>query len=133
MHTTSVHSASGGLRIADLRPASRAELLDELVDRATLLKPESRPNMEAVATDLRAWLRLRSARRPTEPVALDVSDLVGAFRAKLRGEIEAENTEAERIRPAKVPPGGWKHWPHRSTTRSARWTVARKSAGSNTI
>lgn len=87
-----------GLRIADLRSAPRVDLLDELIDRATALKPETRPTMEAFAADLHTWLVVRAEGREPRRPGIDVHDLVNPVRAKLRDEIEAENVDEERRR-----------------------------------
>ncbi len=95
-------STEAGLRVADLKPGARVELLDGLIDRATSLKPEARPTVEAVAGDLHEWLLLRASQREPRTPKIDVSDLVDRFRAKLRAEIEAENINKERERLATV-------------------------------
>jgi len=91
-------STEVGLRVADLRPDARVELLDELIDRATLLRPETRPRMESIAAGLHTWLLLRATERKPRPATIDITELIGPLRAKLKAEIEAENTEEERRR-----------------------------------
>lgn len=96
------HQASSerGLLIADLRPDHRADLLDGIVDRTTMLRAEARPTMAAVALDLDAWLKIRAAPSKNGAADLDVRDLVEPFRRKLRAEVAAEDTEQERVRMA---------------------------------
>jgi serine/threonine protein kinase len=75
-------------RIADYRPYPNAAHLDELVDRATLLDPGSRPTMAAVVSDLQAWLSL-----PVERHEFDLTQAAAAVRERLGREI----SQAERV------------------------------------
>ena len=75
-------------RIADYRPHPKAALLDELVDRATLLDPGSRPSMEALAADLDVWASIQP-----DQAAFDMNEAASAVRSALSEEIAT----AERI------------------------------------
>lgn len=46
--------------VSDLRPHPHAQLLDQLIDRATSIHPQERPSMREVADDLQAWTGLTS-------------------------------------------------------------------------
>lgn len=69
-------------RIADYRPHPKASLLDELVDRATLLDPGSRPSMEELAADLDAWALIQP-----DQAAFDMNEAASAVRLALSDEI----------------------------------------------
>jgi serine/threonine protein kinase len=69
-------------RIADYRPHPKAALLDELVDRATLLNPGSRPSMEELAADLDAWASIQP-----DQAAFDMNEAASAVRLALSDEI----------------------------------------------
>src|SRR6266545_2618214 len=71
--------------IADLRPHPHAAALDRLVDLATRLQPEERPAMRQITADLTAWREL--GKTPT----IDVSAFAAQLRAKMEGEIAAED------------------------------------------
>jgi hypothetical protein len=76
-------------RIADYRPQPKAALLDELVDRATLLDPGSRPSMEELAADLDVWASIQP-----DQAAFDMSEAASAVRSALSKEIAtAERSE----------------------------------------
>jgi serine/threonine protein kinase len=79
-------AAAAPHRIADYRPHPNATLLDQLVDRATLLDPLSRPLMSEVAADLVAWALVRS-----DAGAFDMAKAASAVRRVLNPEIA--NTE----------------------------------------
>jgi hypothetical protein len=76
--------------IADLRPHPHAAALDRVVDRATRLQPDQRPTMNQITADLTAWRELGKA--PT----IDVSALAAELRAKMEGEIAAEDLLEQR-------------------------------------
>jgi len=69
-------------RIADYRPHPNAALLDELVDRATVLDPASRPSMEELATDLAVWASVQP-----DQAAFDMNEATSAVRSALSAEI----------------------------------------------
>jgi Protein kinase domain len=69
-------------RIADYRPHPNAALLDEMVDRATLLDPVSRPSMDELASDLAAWASVLP-----DPAAFDMAEAASAVRSALNAEI----------------------------------------------
>lgn len=75
--------ASGGLRIADLRPHARARELDQLVDSMTQLHASARPTMAQVVRDLQAWRQL-TKERPN----MDLDDVRERLRSKLQPELE---------------------------------------------
>jgi serine/threonine protein kinase len=87
------HQRAGtrGFEVADTRPHLNAHLLDELIDRSTLIHPESRPSMEQFAADLRRWLALKPANTD-----IDVSDLRAQFRAKVEASLAAEDVAEHR-------------------------------------
>lgn len=76
--------------IADLRPHPHAAALDRLVDRATRLQPDHRPTMRQITADLTAWREL--GKTPT----IDVSEFAAQLRAKMEGEIAAEDLLEQR-------------------------------------
>jgi serine/threonine protein kinase len=69
-------------RIADYRPHPKAALLDDLVDRATLLDPGSRPSMEELAADLDVWASIQP-----DQAAFDMNEAASAVRSALSKEI----------------------------------------------
>lgn len=75
-------------RIADYRPHPKAVLLDELVDRATLFDPGSRPSVEELAADLDVWASIQP-----DQAAFDMNEAASAVRSALSDEIAT----AERI------------------------------------
>jgi serine/threonine protein kinase len=77
--------------IADLRPHTHAQALDQLVDRATRIHAQERPTMQQVATDLRAWRNLGATTAP-----LDVSDYRARLHARLQPEFAAEDLLEQR-------------------------------------
>lgn len=79
-----------GFSIADLRPHPHAAVLDRLVDRATRLQPDQRPTMREIAADLTAWAELGKM------ATIDVSALAAQLRAKMEGEIAAEDLLEQR-------------------------------------
>lgn len=79
-------SSAAPHRIADYRTHPSAPLLDELVDRATLLDPVGRPSMSELAADLVAWASIRPG-----PAAFDMAEAAAAVRTALNPEIA--NTE----------------------------------------
>jgi len=76
--------------IADQRPHPHAAALDRLVDRATRLQADQRPTMSQIAADLAAWRELGKT------ATIDVSALAAQLRAKLQGEIAAEDLLEQR-------------------------------------
>ena len=80
-----------GFEIADFRPHPNDHLLDALVDRSTLIHPEERPSMAAVANDLDKWLNL-----PAETKAVDLGDLRARLRTKLETKLVEEDIAAQR-------------------------------------
>ena len=81
-------------RIADYRPHPNAALLDQLVERATVLDPVSRPSMEELASDLAAWASVRPA-----PAAFELTEVASAVRSVLNADI-AETRRIERWKEA---------------------------------
>lgn len=79
--------------LRELRPDVRSGALDQLIDRATQLTPTARPTMAQFAAELRAWQQLSIT-----GAALDVAGLAGRLRARMRGEIDAEDVQAARKR-----------------------------------
>jgi hypothetical protein len=81
-------------RIADYRPHPNAALLDQLVERATLLDPLSRPSMEELASDLTAWASVRP-----DTAAFDLTEAASAVRSALNADI-ADTERVERWKEA---------------------------------
>lgn len=81
-------------RIADYRPHPKAALLDELVDRATLRDPGSRPSMEDLAADIEVWASIQP-----DQAAFDMSEAASAVRSALNEDI-ATTERIERWREA---------------------------------
>jgi serine/threonine protein kinase len=77
--------------IAEMRPHRHAPALDRLVDRMTRARPEERPGMTEVATELRGWLEL-----PQRALTLDVSSARERLRSKLRRELDQQNLQQQR-------------------------------------
>ena len=80
-----------GRSLVELRPHAGASELDQLIDRATVARPEARPTMEQFARDLRIWSEVSPMERPP----LDVSGAVARFRAAAAEQI---GQQEERIR-----------------------------------
>jgi len=87
------HQTSGTRQfsIADFRPHPHATLLDQLVDRSTLIHPDERPTMREIAADLQQWGTLAA-----EPVVVDLGDLRSRLRERMASQLAAEDLLEQR-------------------------------------
>jgi len=75
-----------GYTIADMCPHTHAAALDRMIDAATLIHPNERPTVEAVAADLAAWRDLSSSRG-----AVDLGDARIRLRERLDAQLAGED------------------------------------------
>jgi hypothetical protein len=74
--------------LATLRPHPRAHLLDQLISQATHLRPENRPTMSEVVSELRAWSSLELT-----PEQVNLAAAAARVREAVAKDIDAEQVK----------------------------------------